>query len=412
MKKVLFSSLLLSSISISQKSTVVDSQCLAKLKRSNYSSQIFSKLISDKKVLRRWGARQEWVLLKDCENGSKSELFETIEPNYIYHRFDTGPDSSPKDAKYSDLWAFKNSGQKDFQDTPGTVGADMQAEGAWALTRGSKSVVVAILDSGIDVNHPDLKDNLWEMPGNKKVHGRNVIEGENPDSLKDDVGHGTHVAGTIGAVGGNGRGVVGVNWQVGLMVVRGLNKDGGNAADLAAGIQFAADNGARVINASWGGSGESQAIREAIEYAREKGVLFVAAAGNGGWDQIGDDNDHDDPMYPASYPIDNIVSVAASDHNDQLTAFSNFGIKSVHVMAPGWSILSTLPWGRYAVDSGTSMAAPQVSGAAALLLSHEPMLTYAELKNRILHSVDVQPSAQGKVMSGGRLNLARLIGGK
>jgi len=286
----------------------------------------------------------------------------------------------------------------------------------WDTTTGSKNVVVAIVDSGIDYTHEDLADNMWintgEIPNNgidddndgyiDDVYGVNAISGSgNPF---DDNGHGTHCAGTIGAVGNNGLGVVGVNWQVSLMAAKFLDSEGeGSNADAIAAITYAVDHGATVINASWGAGDNSRSLYDAILYAKEHGVLFVAAAGNDGR------NNDIRSFYPASYGISNIVAVAASDENDSLASFSNYGSSSVQIAAPGQNILSTVPGG-YAEMSGTSMATPQVAGLAALIRSVFPNITVSELRSRILNG-DSLASLKGKLSTGKRIDVVKALSG-
>lgn len=337
---------------------------------------------------------------------------EYVEPNYVYRTVEMGGMAVVNDPRFAEQWDMKNTGQADVKGQIGVVGADVAAEDAWSITKGSKDIIVGIVDTGINPNHPDLKANLWKRNGKDSEYGFNAMAFWPWDKYKPkdntSVSHGVHVAGTIGATGDNGVGVAGINSNVTIMAVKSLDDSGGTADDLAEGIDFATNNGARVINASWGGEGKSQTIYDAIARAKAKGVLFVAAAGNGGSDQVGDDIDQAG-TYPAAYDLDNIVAVAATDNRDELTAFSNFGKQHVLLGAPGHRILSTLKSNEYAVMSGTSMAAPHVTGAVALLLSKEPNLTYLQVKERLARGVDVVPSLQGKTTSGGRLNLRKLL---
>jgi subtilisin family serine protease len=225
----------------------------------------------------------------------------------------------------------------------------------------------------------------------------------------DDAGHGSHVAGIIGAKGNNGAGITGVNWDAKIMALKFLDADGqGNTADAANAIDYAVAHGARVINASWGGHAFSQALYQAIRRAGDNGVLFVAAAGNDG------QNADAKPDYPAAFDLPNIVSVAATDSNDDLADFSHYGASSVDLAAPGDDIESTVPKSTdssgYASFSGTSMATPFVAGVAALVLSVEPNLTVKELRERLFTTVDKLDSLQGKVSTGGRVNAARAVG--
>lgn len=288
-------------------------------------------------------------------------MSEHVEPNYIYRAIRT-----PNDPDFTQLWGM----------------GKIRAPEAWDIQTGSSFLVtdkktkktsaqplVAVIDTGVDYTHPDLKQNVTEK-------GFNALTGK--EDAMDDQGHGTHVAGTIGAVGNNGLGVVGVNWSVGILPEKFLGADGsGTTAGAIAAIGHAIGRGVRVMNNSWGGAGYSKALEDVIAIACQKGVVFVAAAGNGGMDGLGDNNDTT-PSYPANYKLPCVVSVAASDDQDRLTRFSNFGGKSVHVAAPGLNILSTVPGGKYAVASGTSMATPHVAGLFALVFAANPSLTADE----------------------------------
>lgn len=292
----------------------------------------------------------------------------------------------------------------------------IQAPEAWDVHTGTGQVVVAVIDEGVDINHEDLAANIWtntaEIPNNgvdddgngfvDDVNGWNFFDNNNQvygGNPSQDT-HGTHVSGTIGAVGNNGVGVVGVSWNVQIMPLKFLGPFGGSTADAIAAIEYATMMGADIISASWGGGGFSLALKNAIEAF---GGLFVAAAGNSGI------NTDISPHYPSSYDSPNIISVASTTSTDARSSFSNFGATSVDLGAPGSSILSTYPADSYATISGTSMATPHVSGAAALILSHDPTLTTAQLKARILDNVDPVSSMQGITVSGGRLNVFKAI---
>jgi len=295
------------------------------------------------------------------------------------------------------------------------------AAAAWEATTGSSNLVVAVLDTGIDLTHPDLASNLWRNPGEiagngldddgngyaDDVHGWDVVDGDG--SPQDDSGHGTHVGGIIGARGDNGLGSAGVCWQVGLLPVRIFSGDGsGSAATAAQALDYVValrERGApiRVINCSWGGEYPSTALREAFEATEAAGILSVCSAGNE------HQNNDDLPTYPAGYDSPAIVSVAATSNGGGLSSYSNYGRTTVHLAAPGSVILSCYRQGRYAELSGTSMAAPQVSGAAALLLARRPTLTMAEVRNLILGTVDALPPGSSEVITGGRLNLERAM---
>jgi subtilisin family serine protease len=224
----------------------------------------------------------------------------------------------------------------------------------------------------------------------------------------DDNEHGTHTSGTIGAVGGNGVGVSGVSQFVSIMALKFLSGEGsGTSADAIRAIDYAIEHGAKVLSNSWGGKGDdggNKALQEAVERARAKDVLFIAAAGNDGTD-----NDGSDPAFPAAFTNDNMISVAATDEKDDMAFFSNYGKKTTHVAAPGANIYSTIPGNKYASLSGTSMACPHVAGAAALIWSRHPDWNYTQVKKLLLDSVDVLPALQGKTVTGGRINILKAL---
>ncbi len=350
-----------------------------------------------------------------------------VEPNYKaeFYRI-------PNDSRFNELWAMRNTGQ-----AGGQPDADIDATEAWDIETGDSDIIVAVIDSGVDYTHPDLNSNMWinlpEFEGDPDVDddGNGYIDDiygydfsgtmeEDPDDADGDpcdvLGHGTHVAGTIGAVGNNARGVTGVCWNVKLMALKIGADDSGTSisfADGAMAIEYAIDMGADVINASWGGDYFSMPLREAIDEARNAGIIFVASAGNGGDDYIGDDIDLM-PAYPAAFDLDNIISVLATNNIDDRPVYSNYGLDSVDLGAPGGDsmqgglggmILSTIPGNSYGYGEGTSMAAPHVSGACALLLSFDPELDYTEIKNLLINTADPLPALFGRCVSGGRMNL-------
>ncbi|HBA82551.1 MAG TPA: hypothetical protein DCZ95_00510 [Verrucomicrobia bacterium] len=326
-------------------------------------------------------------------------------PNYVVRALDT----IPNDSRFGELWGLSNTGQ-----LGGTVDADIDAPQAWDLQQGSTGVIVAVVDTGIDYLHEDLADNMWvnpgEIPGNgldddgngyvDDVHGINAITGSG-DPL-DDHDHGTHCAGTIGGRGNNGVGVAGVCWRVRLMGAKFLSAAGsGTTADAITAIEYATLMGARVMNNSWGGGGYNQGLKDAIDAADAANIVFAAAAGN-------NNSDNDSyPQYPSSYSSSNIVAVMATDRNDLKSSFSSYGQTSVDIAAPGSAILSCQRGGGYVSFNGTSMATPHMAGAAALLLSVNPYLSAAEVKQALLSSVDALFPT--RCVSGGRLNLARAL---
>ena len=325
-----------------------------------------------------------------------------IEPNYTFSVADTFPD----DDRIGNLWGLHNTGQNG-----GSLDADIDAPEAWDLQTGSGEIVIGVIDSGIDYTHPDLANNIWtnpgEIPGNgidddengyiDDVHGWDFVN-DDPDPM-DGNGHGTHVAGTIAAAGNNEIGISGVSWNASLMALRFLN-DSGNGSSYHAllALEYATMMGADITNNSWIGESYSGAAQFAINQAGNAGSLYVVCAGN-------DRNDNDiTPTYPASYLGDNVITVAATTNTDGLSSFSNYGANSVDLGAPGSGILSTKPGGGYTTKSGTSMAAPHVTGVASLLLSKRGDLTPAEIRSAILSGTDSIPSLQGKTVSEGRLN--------
>jgi subtilisin family serine protease len=331
-------------------------------------------------------------------------------------------DAGRKHVHADDEMFFRQWGLSNTGDNGGKAGADINAMRAWAVTRGSEQIVVAVLDSGVDYTHPDLVNNIWTRPEIIKAyedddltdgavddeHGFNVVD-DNGDPM-DDNGHGTHCAGIIGAEGGNGIGIAGVNWNVKIMPLRFMDGDGaGTTKDAIEAINYVIDRkragvNVRIISASWGSTTRSRALEDVIRKAYDEGILFVAAAGN-----ASSDNDQT-PHYPSSYNLGNVVSVAALNRNDQLASFSNYGAKSVHVAAPGEEILSTWLEHSFLEKKGTSMATPFVAGVAALILSENPKMSVDDLRARLLKSVDPVSSLKGKVSSGGRINAAKAVG--
>lgn len=330
------------------------------------------------------------------------------QPDYVVSLSKT-----PNDPSFSQQWGLNNTGQ-----SGGTPNADISAPEAWNISTGSGRTIVAVIDSGVDYTHPDLAANIWtnrgEIAGNgidddrdgyiDDVHGWDFANNDN--NPMDDHGHGTHVAGIIGAVGNNGVGVDGVNWKVQIMPLKFLTASGtGNLSNAIRALNFAVAHGATVSNNSYSGGGYYQAFYDAVKAAQAKGHIFVAAAGNNSV------NTDSSPAYPSSYNLDNIVSVAAVDRNDNLASFSNYGVGTVDIAAPGVNIYSTYKNNNYITMSGTSMAAPFVTGAIALLRDLHPNWSYQQVISQIYGSVDPMSSLKGKVKTGGRLNVFKALGG-
>jgi subtilisin family serine protease len=329
---------------------------------------------------------------------------EYVEPNYRLYALETPP-VFPNDPEFNQLYGLHQSNDN-----------DIDAPEAWELTTGSANIIVGVIDTGIDYDHEDLKANIWINPGESGGGKENNNLDDDGNGYKDDYrgwnfiyksndpyddnDHGTHCAGTVGAVGNNGRGVVGVNWNVKLMALKFLGSDGsGGTAEAAEAIVYAVDNGAKVLSNSWGGGESSQVLKDAIQYAHDRGVLFIAASGNDS------KNTDTSANYPSNYEVPNVVSVASNDNADAVSSFSNYGRRTVDLSAPGSSVYSTRPLNRYQRLSGTSMATPHVAGAAALVMSRFPGITSDRVIVRLLGGVDRKSQFIGKMVSGGRLNV-------
>lgn len=325
------------------------------------------------------------------------EFIDHAEPDYLVF-----PTLAPNDPDYSQgkLWGLHNPGTG----ADSTADADIDAPEGWAIRKDAPGVVVAVTDTGIKYNHEDLAENMWTHPTNGS-HGFDAYENDN-DPM-DTGGHGTHCAGTIGARGGNSKGLTGVAWSVKLMAVRFLGPNGGTTSDAIRSVNYSRLNGADIISASWGGGGYSQGLYDAIKACADAGIPFVAAAGNSS------QNNDACPHYPSSYKLENIVAVASTTKKDVLSAFSCYGRTSVDIAAPGSGIWSSYIGANnsYTFLNGTSMATPHVSGALALAMAHFPTEDMERIIARLYGSVDKIPALAGKVASGGRLNLAKLLGG-
>lgn len=346
---------------------------------------------------------------------SASGFVEYAEPDFIVEAA-----RAPNETNYANgnQWALYNWGQ-----LGGTAGADIQAAAGWDFAWDASSIIVAVPDTGIRVTHEDLAENLWVNPGEiadngldddangyvDDVHGINARDGSG--DLTDAFGHGTHVSGILGAVGNNGVGIAGTAWRVQLMGCAFLDTNlQGSVSDAIECLNYARLNGARIVNASWGGTADSaffsNALYDGIASLRDAGIIFVAAAGN-----FALDNDSSNAFYPASFDLDNIISVAATTRDDDLAHFSCYGANTVDLGAPGYVVLSC--WSGsdqdYRTDNGTSMAAPHVAAACALAWTLHPDEDYRQIIDRILAGTDPVPALAGKTRTGGRLNLAKVL---
>lgn len=417
------------------------------------------------KILRKMRIPHTYLVhVGDHRVGSVSQAVEVFkktsasiayaEPDFVAHlnsRF-------PNDPQFPLLWGLHNVGQASIYNF-----ADIDAPEAWDIAQGNHNVVVGVIDTGIDYTHEDLAENIWSNPnetsgdangdGYPGVGGvdddgdglidegldelgnevsrflqdgvtpnpeweNNLVNDDDENGYEDDIhgwdfvhngnipmddnGHGSHVAGTIGAKGNNGIGVVGVCWSVQLMPIKAFDALGSLSSDLAEAINYATENGSRLTSNSYGWSGFNETIYDIIAAAQSAGRLFIAAAGNNGILNNDNLNENERP-YPASYDLDNIIAVAATDSGDSLASFSHYGKTTVDVGAPGQEIYSTIPGG-YGLKDGTSMATPHVAGLAALIWSMRTDLTFTEVKAAILEGVDHIPDLEDKSVSGGRIN--------
>ncbi len=342
---------------------------------------------------------------------------EYAEPNYLLYALET-----PTDPRFGDLWGLNNTGQLDDGGNAGTPDADIDAVEAWDVFTGSSSVVVAVIDTGVDYTHPDLAANAWSNPGEiagngidddsngfiDDIHGWDFANGDN-DPM-DDNDHGTHCSGTIGGVANNGIGVAGVNWNVKIMGCKFLTSGGsGSTANAISCIEYATLMGVDVMSNSWGGGGYDAALEAAIQAAYAADIFFVAAAGNSGQDNDVTAN------YPSNYNVNNVIAVMATNNRDQRVVepgwwSSSYGATTVDIAAPGLYIWSTTPGNTYQNFSGTSMATPHVAGAMAMLRGRFPSISVDDGKALLMNlGNDAVPALSGLCITGGRLNLLKLI---
>ena len=398
------------------------SQAAKNILLSRISATVAEKILT--KTMQRFNDKEGVLLLHtplaalEARNKIKSEEVEFAEPNYIYQHNEVSNDTYYTNGS---LWGVL-----------GDVGSPSNQYGshankAWATNIGSTAVHIGVIDEGAMFNHTDLKGQIWTNPhdlvdgidndGNgyiDDIHGWDFDKSDNTtfDGSEDD--HGTHVSGTIGAKGGNGTGIAGVNWNITMITVKFLGRRGGTTANAIKAVDYITDLKTRhgltipATNNSWGGGGFSQALFEAIGRANTANILFIAAAGNGGNDGVGDNN-NTTPHYPASYSHPNIISVASITSSGAKSGFSNYGSATVHIGAPGSSIISTVPAknlsSAYASYSGTSMATPHVTGGAALYKASHPAATAADIKAAILNNAIPTASLAGRCVTGGRLNI-------
>lgn len=424
-----------------------DDQIIVKLKAEAESA--FDADLMAEEIVRRPGARAEALTTRRrgdiqlihlnrglsveeaVRRANEDPRVEYAEPDYFFYATNVVPD----DPLFTQMWGLSSAGCTFCE--PGAQTPNIDATQAWDMTTGSDDIVAVVLDTGADLKHEDLSANAWvnprEIAGNgvdddgngfvDDINGWNFFNSNNQVFVDADQDfHGTHVAGSIGAVGNNGKGVTGVAWHVKLMSLKFLGTSGsGSTSDAVRGINYAIDMrnrgvNVKVINASWGGKKDSQALRDAIGAANSAGILFVCAAGNSGvnLDDVPDfPNNNGADAFPGAYgrALPNVISVAAVETSGALASYSNFGHDSVSVAAPGGTncgsfctagILSTWPGNQYRYLAGTSMAAPYVSGIAVLLWSHEPSLTPAQVKQRIIDTSEPLPSLVSKAVRSGR----------
>ncbi len=382
----------------------VPHELVVKFRNSNIKTTMMKYQAEEKKEFRASGAKLlKFLTVVDLKKVMKdlkrNPNVEYVEKNSIYKLLAT-----PNDEEYSKLYGMEN----------------MSMPQAWETNVGSRDILVGVIDSGVDYNHPDLKGNYWanvgeiglDADGNEKTtngidddkngyiddhRGWDFINNDN-DPM-DGHGHGTHCAGSIGAVGNNGIGVVGINWRVSLVGLKIFSDAGSTTLEaITEAIEYSTKIGVDVTNNSWGGGPSSRTIRAAIAEARDHGILFVAAAGNSS------SNNDEDSFFPANHDLENIISVAATDSSDKLAGFSNYGKKTVDVGAPGMSIYSTQPGGGYQIMSGTSMAAPHITGLVALIKAKFPNESMDRIKKRVIYTGDSLDNLSSKLVSGKRAN--------
>lgn len=364
-------------------------------------------------------------LLNDFK-GNKNIFY--AEPNYIYKaigqkQYDVyGYSATSSDPMYGDLWGLKNTGDNEpagsrgNSSNTGKAGADVNAENAWKITQGSKNIKIAVIDTGVDYNHPDLKDNMWtneaELNGAPGVDddGNGYIDdihgydfANNDGDPMDGNGHGSHCAGTI-AASHNNIGIAGVMKNASIIGVKFLTDQGsGTTADAIKAVDYATKLNVDIMSNSWGGGGASQALEDAIKRAAQAGIVFTAAAGNSATDN------NSTPHYPSNYDVENVISVASHTYDDVLSDFSCYGSQTVHVAAPGQNVLSTTPGNAYSVYSGTSMATPHVTGVIGLYLAKYGRQDLSDFRELLMNTSVYRRSYDRKAISSGRVDAYNLL---
>lgn len=358
----------------------------------------------------------------NAKNLKKLRHIKYVEPNYTFSAFNY-ENEEIVDPDFFKQWYLSNLGKNEpvrvnrMSPLQGKIGCDISAQKAWEISTGSKEIIIAIVDSGIDFTHPELAQNIWVNEAEKNgtagvdddnngyiddIHGYDFAN--NDSSPMDDNGHGTHCAGIIGAAHNNQK-IMGVLKDVSLVAIKILDKKGhADTVTTIKGIEYALKTPAKILSCSWGGSDNSQILKELIAKAADQGVIMVAAAGN----SRGRNNDTD-PTFPASYNLDNVISIGAHNAQGYYSSFATRGPNSVHIAAPGTNIISTWPGGKFKVASGTSMAAPIAAAAVGLLKYRSPHLTPLEIRERLMQTGIKERSLKEKVISSARLDLLRLI---
>lgn len=403
----------------------VPGELIVKLKKSSKSFTDFgsAKYLSNNTYLVKPKTKNnlEAVLL---ELNGREEV-EYAEYNYIYHKTGWKSSVNANDPAFDKLWGLKNTGDNEPKSSgrnsspSGISGADINAEKAWGITKGDRRIKIAVIDTGVDYNHEDLKANMWvntaeangkpgvDDDGNgyiDDIHGYDFA-GKDGDPM-DGNGHGTHCAGTIAGVHNNGIGVTGVMGDAQIVAVKFLDDNGsGNTADAIMAINYATKVGVDIMSNSWGGGGRSQALEDAIKEARDAGIIFTAAAGNSAT------NNDSAAQYPANYDLENVISVAAHNYNDKLATFSCYGANTVHVAGPGRNIYSTIPGNKYDVYSGTSMATPHITGVVGLYLAKYGKQDPASLRDRLMKTSVYSKNFGRRLIGGGRVDAYNFLAG-